>query len=147
MTTDVTTADEEQPEQEHDVTVVHDASADATLRFLVELANGTAGVEIGLTLTLRGAIINGTLIGYKTWVDELEAQTADAGELAAAFGRALCEGLRGDYDAQEQRNFPVQHIHLRDVRIVAGSEVAFAPIWRGRLAAVDGWLLGQQSDV
>lgn len=114
------------------------------LQKLVNLANGEAKLEFGLTLTVEGQIVTGTLISHETYFKEF----------AAAFAGAL---PNGDSEGEVQRVFenlgapsaggdllPMQYICLRAARHLMGN--SFAPasgmLWRGKISSVSGFSLG-----
>jgi hypothetical protein len=126
------------------------------LTALVGVANKVAdqgsAIEISLTLTVGGLLISGTTVSRQAYYAGLaagiRAATGNASsEFLEAFAEPLDEAAKptspeGEPDGQKSQ--PV-YIHLRDVQMfhaAFGSGVAKALWWRGRLAAVDGFILG-----
>ena len=133
-------------------------SPDDLLGAMIALAEG--GLEIGLTLTVSGTLVSGIVISGKKY-HELLAGLFQEGFAATAYpagGDLLKEGLleraesiygQGRIHADDDPNRVRAYIHLRNVRMfVPGGEHYFDPqrpagiAWRGRLASVNGWSLG-----
>lgn len=134
---------------------------DPDLVRLVQLANAF-GLEQQLVLTLAGQVLSGTLVSGRTYYAGLaaEVQGDDAddtmrGALAAGYrqrGEEFADwgaaGALGDLDPdgpEDDRlaSLPsVAYLHLRDVA-VAGVAGGRLPLWRGRIADVVGWTVGE----
>lgn len=115
--------------------------------------------EISLSVSVRGTVITGRLIGVSDWARELRAVhtgTPLAREFMEGFTGALIEAgdqIRADLKEIEQHGEPVpppENLHMRNARIV-GSDGRMTPaggmLWRCRLASVDAWTLGELSVV
>ena len=133
---------------------------DWLLSRFVSMAN-TQGVSIGVTLVVGGNLVTGLIIGGREYFTEMGAALAratgsdpDAG--AKDFGRlvedlyptAADEGdeARSKEEGQDPRT-GVRFIHLRNARVLHGTTIIpgnfQGHLWRGRLAAVDGFMLGE----
>lgn len=133
---------------------------DWLLSRFVSMAN-TQGVSIGVTLVVGGSLVTGLIIGGREYFREMGAALAratgsdpDAG--AEDFGRSVedlyptapDEGdeARRKEEGQEPRT-RVKFIHLRNARVLHGTtmipENFQGHLWRGRIAAVDGFMLGE----
>ncbi|WP_035463571.1 gas vesicle accessory protein GvpU [Alicyclobacillus macrosporangiidus] len=114
---------------------------DQLLTAFVNAANNH-GLELSVTLTVKGVVVSGTLISAKQFLRELGSITKGAkGNAAEAFGNAF-EQLADDISETAQASY----IHLRNARICAPGQApmpAEGSLWRGSLASVDGWYLGE----
>ena len=131
---------------------------DYFLQELVNLAND--GVELGVTLTVGGFLLSGTIVGGKRYFDDhlggagfTDGLDEESREFFLAFFRSFGKIYDPPQDGTEgQRNPPV-FIHLKDARFFhhAGKPIPVnRPIWwRGRISEVQGLSLGtlvQDSD-
>jgi hypothetical protein len=134
---------------------------DPDLVSFVQLANAF-GLEQRLVLTLPGLVVEGTLIGAHTHFHELAAvvQGEDPegtlrSDLAARFRKRETEyadwgagSKLGDLDPEGPQGEDLAampqlaHLHLRDARVVSPASERVLPLWRGRVADVVGWTLG-----
>lgn len=149
----------EQSEQAH-------PGGDPDLVSLVQMANAF-GLEQGVVLTLPGQVLSGTLVGGKTYFDELATavQGADPdetlrGALAAGYrrrgqdfegwgaGSKLGDLDPGGPEGKDLAPLPqVAYLHLRDVSVVTWpSSGQRLPQWRGRVGDVVGWTVGTFED-
>ena len=117
---------------------------DWQLQHLVDLAN-SKGLEAGLTLTVKGTIITGTLIGGGKYF-ELFAELIGAGWPGTAEEK---EAIRSAFAQpaklyEEPEQLLTSYIHLKNAKIVYSSN--FVPssgmLWRGRLDEISGFSLG-----
>jgi hypothetical protein len=134
------------------------SQVDWLLQSLVSMVND-GSCSIPITLSVGGLLISGDLIGGKTYFDEFARQFKDGFfEISSKTASTLEESFRrlGDvYSVTEERDDEFnrqspQLIHLRNAQTVysAGSAVDTScepMLWRGRLAAVDGFSLGRIS--
>jgi hypothetical protein len=119
-------------------------SLDWHLQTLVDMAN-RHGVEMGVTLTIGGSTVTGTLVGGKKYFEKFGEMVAsgwpgtdeDRERMRATFAEPAKLYEDGN---MERPSF----IHLRDAQIVHPNE--FIPsqgmLWRGRLSDVSGFSLG-----
>jgi hypothetical protein len=140
------------PEKGH-VAVHNDDNAvpteDWLLQDLVRLANRYDGFSVGVTITTRGGVITGSLIGVREYFREygrLWAQVMGGGELGDQIAAQWAK--RGEDDMAEVINYETHHynyVHIKDARIVAGTSIvptAGGFLWRGRIAEASGFALG-----
>ena len=132
------------------------------LQQLVAWANDRA-MEYGVTLHVGGLAITGTLINGRTYFEEIAKLLAGAvtieneeegggrsnlQEAIAGMGRIYPEREYIDrLEAGEDISLPNQpsFIHLRDAHWLVGTQVVPTEpgiYWRGRISAVDGFVLG-----
>lgn len=127
---------------------------DDLLDFLASVANDS-GFEMGITVTVPGGVVTGTLIGYVKWLEETNAALTAA---SAEVGPRLLEGwLEEERDYQEHyrehsddegfEERPIHFLHLRGARHVSGAGMSPSSenpgiLWRGRLDRVSGWAIG-----
>jgi hypothetical protein len=124
------------------------------LQHLVWLAN-TGGVEAGVTLVCGGTIVSGMLVSGAKYVQGFreEFTSSLAAELISVLD-PMFDALAAPYapTSDDENGLTVErthYIHLRDARFYAAGQ---PPIpgnrgvwWRGRLASVSGFSLGQLS--
>jgi hypothetical protein len=126
---------------------------DEFLTRLVGLAN-RKGLSIGVALQVHGTTVVGELCAATEYwselaehVGELAATTEPAvtarSQMAADF-KAIGASLRKRLDHDESAPHVPIHIHLRNAVIAVGAGKLEAPLWRGRLASVDGFSLDRK---
>jgi hypothetical protein len=125
---------------------------DFFLQTLVEAVN-ESGLEVGLTLTVKGAVISGITVSMKRFFEENAAMIRSAGKgtLSEESSESLAQGfeslleLVAERDANEP-NFkaPPAFVHLRDACYLLDPHTLSSPAvwWRGRLSEVDGFSIG-----
>jgi len=130
--------------------------------FLAELVRraNEGGLSLGLTLCVGGGLVSGALIGgreyFEGFAGDVASSVADAtvAHKVREFFRSPAalyqpdEGLPGGAKASSLAD-PLSYIHLKAARFFTSSG---APIpgscggyWRGKLSAVDGFVLGLQA--
>lgn len=107
---------------------------------------------MGVTLTTGGTAITGTLISGKTYFKELGAQfesisrSPDDVSLVLSNWASRYVAL---YEGEENAGAAIGFVHLRNVRFFAPGQAPQAMstkvLWRGRLAAIDGFIVGEMS--
>jgi hypothetical protein len=128
---------------------------DEFLTRLVGLAN-RRGLGIRVALQVHGTTVMGELCSATDYWSELSEQVArvDAhtppavaarDQMAADF-KAIGASLRKRLDHDESAPRVPIHIHLRNAIVSVGVGNLAAPLWRGRLASVDGFSLGNKQD-
>jgi hypothetical protein len=126
---------------------------DPVLRLLVHQANKD-GLSFGITLAVGGFLVSGRLVGYKEFLDEqaklLRRQGSEAIEVLAGIFDRVAEVLTTNEQQEEESedNSPLPYlIHLSNARFyVPGAEripSGEGVLWRGRLEAVDGFMVGE----
>ncbi len=133
------------------------------LAWLIGLAD-TYNIEQVITLTVGGTLITGRLIGGWRYFRELgqlilNADVAAKVDDPSSFQTELAESYsqwtevypEPDPSKWAQKDQPIanpnpRYIHLRNVRFVTADGAAISSVgtlWRGKLAAVDGFSLGE----
>ena len=121
---------------------------DDTLQQLVHLAND-GGVEMGITLTVGGALISGTLISSQTYFQRVYDSIIEVSKPGENPGvDAVAEVLKS---RTPRTGWPIaaQYIHMRDARIYNGRSEPLptnGTNWRGKIASVDGFSLGSMGN-
>ncbi len=125
--------------------------------FLAELVRraNDGGLSIGITLCVGGTLVSGSLIGGRAYFEGFAENVAAAATDAetAERARAFFRGPAAMYRSEERRlrdvaadPEPLAYIHLEDARFftVAGDPIPgnHGVYWRGKLSAVDGFVLG-----
>lgn len=128
-------------------TTVHQ---DWLLEYWVGLAE--QGVSISVTLTVGGSIISGNLMSttaYYTAIAQQLGSTFRTAPGAAPVLKDIQQQFNGWKDeatevVNEIAANPL-YIHISDVAIHAGAQIITYNdgIWRGQLAAVDGFIIGR----
>lgn len=115
------------------------------------------GVDIGITLSVNGAIVSGILISGKKYFEELSEMMAKHSQNPGDIMGALAEGWKSytviyekPEDAPEDWTPPrAAYIHLRDARYFAPGQAPIPTnmgvLWRGKLSEVDGFSIGNMS--
>ena len=129
-----------------------DAPPDYVLQSLVDLIN-RSGLEMGITLTVAGFSISGTLVSGKNFFDGL------ADEMATVFDEPSPKKAIHDYFANfgdmyrdiakdEDQTLPI-YIHLKDARHFHNSGKPIpgnrGVYWRGRISQISGFSMGSLS--
>lgn len=123
--------------------------------FLAELVRraNEGGISVGVTLCVGGTLVSGSLIGGRAYFERIAESAAvaarDAGEAARA--RAFLRSPAALYGAASEGaadpdDEPLAYIHLAGARFFTASGRPMPGkdglLWRGRLGAVDGFVLG-----
>lgn len=122
---------------------------DWLLQWLVQFVNRTS-LDIGVTLTVGGSFVHGDLISHDSYFELM------AKGFSAAFAKfdgvdvdqleETVKGMNIRPEIQEGEELPpCQYLHLKNVRVSAGSEsISFSgALWRGKISAVEGFSLGR----
>ncbi len=130
--------------------------AENTDWFLAELVrwSNQHGIEIGVTLSIGGAVVTGIMIGgaeyFETFSAAFQSGLPDDSD-RASFGDVFSALAQRVYGPVEEPAPGATHplpsfIHLRAARFVRENG-QFAPtegaLWRGKIRAVDGFSLGE----
>lgn len=121
---------------------------DTFLSSLVMLAN--SGMETGITLNVRGAVISGVLISGETYFKELTAQFASLPQ--AGFVESFTRTLNTNADRfktsieEDRKNHTIRqphYLHLRNCVFLGtdGGTSTQKSLWRGLLSSVDGFTI------
>ena len=106
-------------------------------------------------LLVKGALVSGKIIGGSRYFEELGRQFGAAGgmneEDSAAIWKPFADKCYSKTESEEGADVDTGHdssfIHLENVRIFqAATSLPTSQegvLWRGRLAEVDGFILGQ----
>jgi hypothetical protein len=142
----------DQPEKPQPVARDEVSLLDYYLQDLVKQVNGT-DIELRITLCVGGSLISGLLAsGHRYWrwfaenlAAEVPGHDPEAIRLIGETFRARQSVYDRPQDSLNPKQVP-QYIHLRRARVapagagtMSGDSEAW---WRGRLSAVDGYLLG-----
>ncbi|MDV6304857.1 hypothetical protein R3P93_20030 [Rhodococcus cerastii] len=118
---------------------------DQLLTRIVTLFNLNSEAEVGITLTVSGVVVSGTLVSGARYFDAAN-ETWSKGDLAAIWSlevehyRQLADGTdRADLSTEIART---GYIHLLDAVVHEGGRQLGVAAWRGRLTEVSGWSLG-----
>lgn len=126
---------------------VRDIYLMSILAMLDEDESNTSALSV--TLQVGGAIVCGELIGHSRWQSELKAWLATVGGSSDVISN-LVEIVHEEL-SENGPNRPT-HLHLRDAKFItnyAGGIEGFTPqgpsrpLWRARIADVQGWSLGR----
>lgn len=122
---------------------------DWLLQWLCGFVNET-DTRVGITLTVGGNVITGTLIPHSAYFERLakdiSAPFAAAGQDAQKTMHDRILGFNQPVDPETQ--LPVQYLHLDNARVHTGGNQILpgkGTLWRGKLAAVEGFVLGELS--
>ena len=128
-------------------------SVDWYLQTLVSITN-TQGMEFGITLLVEGIIVSGILIGGKKYFETFAEEFADAypgdAETKEMFRDAIASAA-GIYERKENGEdvTPPQFIHLANARCFSPDGKLLPTnrgiLWRGKINAVSGFILGTLS--
>ena len=131
-----------------------DHGTDWFLSSFVCLANDSK-LSVGITLLVKGALVSGKIIGGPRYFEELGKQFGAAcgmnEEDSAAIWKPFADKYYSKTESEEGADVDTGHdpsfIHLENVRIFqAATSLPTSQegvLWRGRLAEVDGFILGQ----
>jgi hypothetical protein len=125
------------------------------LAYLVNLTDDT-GITMGMTLTVGGNMVRGTLISGREYFAELGQAVREGNFQGEGDGRTVMDTIGRVYsqfgqiypqkgNVRELGNVGASFIHLRGAQHLIGTgEWAPTPgtLWRGKLASVDGYILG-----
>ncbi|MFF2549100.1 hypothetical protein ACFVUY_41965 [Kitasatospora sp. NPDC058063] len=104
--------------------------------------------DVVVTLAVDGTLVTGTVIPAGAWEDLYFRQVADADyygmrkvlrEVIGHLDQAVEDGRR-------RRADDPRFLHLKDVTVRSGRSARRLPAWRGPLAAVSGWSLGEPDE-
>lgn len=144
---------EKEPTEVEIKQAIEGVSLDWYLQRLVALANET-GLEIGITLTVGGGVVSGTLISGKKYFEKFakEFSAAWPGEgkqdIESSFSKFGAIYDKSESEQDKPANPSPQYIHLADARVFHGREMlpsSVGVMWRGKINAISGFSLGSLS--
>ncbi|WP_082231982.1 gas vesicle accessory protein GvpU [Halobacillus massiliensis] len=116
---------------------------DDILQTYVKAANNH-DFSLDITLNVNGALISGTTMSAKEYLNSISDVFEDGNDVSQAIGEKLNQAAES---ASGNSSKDVSFIHLRNTRIFNGdadstpSEGDF--YWRGKIDKVDGFFLGR----
>lgn len=123
---------------------VMDGTIDKVLRYLL-VSISENNMELEITITVGGQLIEGTLVPPAAWFGMLEEKLADRGKDTKTLISNLSDMARHHTETAELSS--EQQIHLaRAVSWRGGEKAQFIGLWRGRISQVSGWTLGLTSE-
>lgn len=141
---------EDKPEA-HSHVVIPEPVRDMYLMAILAMLDADESNKSALSVTLQvgGALVTGELIGHGRWRSELKAWLATIGGNSDVISDLV--SIVEEELAERPQDRP-SHLHLRDARFItsyASSMEGIAPygperpLWRTRIAEVQGWSLGR----
>jgi hypothetical protein len=120
-----------------------DTGTDWLLQTIIHTANET-GAEIGVTLILGGTVVSGLATSGQRYFEEFGKFFANSAVFTPEQRKAMEDTYR-EFGDKRYTGLPaseLHYVHLRDVLIVRGNEPLKLPLFRVRLANVDGFTVG-----
>ncbi len=119
---------------------------DLQLQLLVRLLDQDPSSSLPITLHTPSGLLYGELIAHEAWKDSwasgLRQMEGSGAQLLARMPEAVDQTLTEMHGENAPRALP-QWLHLRDVTCITGAATPVtSALWRGRLADVVGWSLG-----
>jgi len=135
----------------HSHVVIPDPVRDMYLMAILAMLDqdDTNTAALSVTLQVGGAMVAGEMIGHGRWRSELKAWLATIGGSSDVISD-LVTMVEEEVSARGQAQ--PSHLHLRDAKFItnyAGSMEGIVPqgperpLWRTRIADVQGWSLGR----
>ncbi|MFD3654776.1 hypothetical protein [Streptomyces sp. NPDC058620] len=126
--------------------VITEPVPDLQLQLLIQLLDRELRSSLPITLNVPSGVLYGDIIGHEAWKSEwarsVRQAAGDAANLIAEFPETVDQGIK-ELRAEDDSQLP-RWIHLRNATLVVGAVNSVSmPLWRGRLADVSGWGLGQ----
>lgn len=143
---------------------------DFLLADLVSSMANRSGMQLGVTLMIKGTVVTGTLISERDYLaamsDMFVAQAKksipsptkeDLKAVSEAFDFNMLTEEDYDSDSEDDSDeddggglSPIRHLHLKDPAILLPQpSIAFAQgefsVMRIRLTSVDGWMIGRST--
>ncbi|MFJ6770954.1 hypothetical protein ACIQOV_08300 [Kitasatospora sp. NPDC091257] len=116
------------------------------LRLSVENQDIAAN-NVTVTLVLDGALVTGTVVSTETWERLHLSQIGQHDpDLRRAVREALAHLDQAAEDGRRRRRPDPRFLHLRDVTVRSGRTARRLPAWRGLLASVSGWSVGEPDE-
>lgn len=122
---------------------------DGILLGLRDSAQSGSITGVGITLTIGGSVISGTLVGRNTWLDSMHNDLSTNHPTIGKVTEVLRDTFRHDLSGDEAELSKLMDddlfIHLVDAKYVTGMNALPSEgslFWRGRIDRVEGWSLG-----
>ncbi len=130
-------------------------SHDLFLQWLIRLTDG--GLEMGVTLSVGGLLVTGTLIHRQTYFREFgellgstlegvfsPSLANDIKQSIQSFGEDA-DGTPGEAESTAPWQ-PAHYVHLENARMITPGQPGIPThegvLWRGKVSAIDGFMLG-----
>lgn len=141
------------PTTPEELGVEQETAPDDVFGLLVHVAN-TSDLEMNVTLHVHGQLVTGKLISGATYWAESARDLRRGAEGSAQLVKAMAASMdrvaqkyRAAYvgDTDGEPGATTAFVHLRDARTITaqGPVPRNGALWRGRLASVDGFSLGE----
>jgi len=124
---------------------------DGLLRLIVHFANYDI-MSISITLTVKGVVVAGRLVGYKRYYDGIIKSLSNAkiitdelDEIASKSKDKIVELFEEMKDiATQEKNDELTFIHLENAVVLNDSSgnLLYPNYWRLRIDSVDGYMIG-----
>ncbi|MGW7582786.1 hypothetical protein ACWGKU_29305 [Kitasatospora sp. NPDC054768] len=101
-----------------------------------------------VTLAVEGALVTGTVIPAGAWEDLYFRQIGEADYygLRKVVREVFGHLDQAAEDGRRRRAPDPRFLHLKDVTVRSGRTARRLPAWRGPIAAVSGWGLGEPDE-
>lgn len=127
--------------------------ADVYLYMLMEVLDGdeTNTSAISVTLMVGGGVVAGELISHARWRAETEAILRGLGGTGPEVVTKVVQTIADESEPRQEDQL-LSYVHLRRARIITNYRATLDgdeqlgpefPLWRARLADVQGWALGR----
>ncbi|MFJ9461484.1 hypothetical protein ACIRST_41245 [Kitasatospora sp. NPDC101447] len=124
------------------------AYSDPYLELLrVGVEHSEVAEAVVVTLAVDGALVSGTVIPASAWEDLYFRQVAEADYygLRKVMREVLGHLDQAAEDGRRRVSDP-RFLHLKNVTVRSGRTARRLPAWRGPIAAVSGWSLGEPDE-
>lgn len=135
-------------------TVISVKPRDADLLFFVDIAN-SHGVEMGITLLVKGVWISGDIISGKTYYESLAKslgsyQEGSVAESIADYFKGTADIFYKNTEGQDDYVIPNNFLHLKDITQNNGSgrmAVMNNAFLRVKVEEIDGYIFGKSTNI
>lgn len=129
---------------------------DGLLEIFVSLANKVEGFQISVTISVKGSLVSGLIIGHEEYKKLLiqsfrhSSGPFNIGEvLADQLEKGFSQKVSSSDDEGDDEDSEINFIHLRNAQIIAPSGEMIPNgegfLWRGRIDSIDGFTFSQIS--
>lgn len=110
------------------------------------------GIEFGITLSVGGQSVSGTLISGRKYFQDLRESLSSVPNLEGDLAKSLAKSMTLWSEVYPEKpedvdiyNLKPNFIHLRNARVVTpgGAVPNNGALWRGKISAVDGFSVGE----